>query len=264
MRQKGCRGAINVHQMMYRGGGCALLQDELVPDKKIPPKPQYANGRNELEFDLDPRDALTEASLIVVDEASMISDEILRDLLPLGNPILALGDPAQLPPIGDDRGALTAGEPDAFLTEIHRSALDSPVIWLSMLAREGESLPWGYHGESCVLAAHLEEVCRSKANQILCGTNRSRRRINDEIRRIRGFEGWLPQVGERLVCLKNQHRLHLMNGSIWLVRAVETGIGRRSKLPIVQLELQSEDDRDAIVTFNCPTESFPHHFDFGY
>ena len=38
------------------------------------------------------------ASLIIVDECSMVDEDLGRDLLSFGRPVLVLGDPAQLPP----------------------------------------------------------------------------------------------------------------------------------------------------------------------
>jgi exodeoxyribonuclease-5 len=38
-----------------------------------------------------------DAALIVLDEVSMVGDDMARDLLAFGKPILVLGDPGQLP-----------------------------------------------------------------------------------------------------------------------------------------------------------------------
>jgi hypothetical protein len=83
------------------------------------------------------------------------------------------------------------------------------------------------------------------------------------VMRSKGCDGWLPEYGERLVCLKNQHNLGLLNGTIWLCRGTTTGIGHISQRKIIELELESEDE-DNLVTFNCPTEDFYEYFDFGY
>jgi exodeoxyribonuclease V len=90
--------------------------------------------------------------VIVVDEASMVNDQTVADLLALDIPILAMGNAAQLPPVSG-AGSLTAGEPDAFLTEIHRQAQGNPIVQLSMLAREGRPLRRGIYGDSHVVGA---------------------------------------------------------------------------------------------------------------
>jgi exodeoxyribonuclease-5 len=106
--------------------------------------------------------------VIVVDEASMVNDQTVADLLALDIPILAMGNAAQLPPVSG-AGSLTAGEPDAFLTEIHRQAQGNPIVQLSMLAREGRPLRRGIYGDSHVVGLTIDAVARSKADQILCG-----------------------------------------------------------------------------------------------
>ena len=77
--------------------------------------------------------------LLVVDEVSMVPANLLRDLMSFEIPIIALGDPGQLEPIGEDNGLLK--NPDFFLDEIHRQAKDNSIIRLSMMVRQGKPLP---------------------------------------------------------------------------------------------------------------------------
>ncbi len=66
----------------------------------------------------------------------MVDEQLGKDLLSFGTPILVLGDPAQLPPISGG-GFFTEHEPDILLTEIHRQARDNPIIRLALDVREG-------------------------------------------------------------------------------------------------------------------------------
>jgi exodeoxyribonuclease-5 len=50
-------------------------------------------------FVLNEQSIVRDAKLIVLDEVSMVGEEMARDLLAFGKPILVLGDPGQLPPI---------------------------------------------------------------------------------------------------------------------------------------------------------------------
>jgi len=100
-----------------------------------------------LSFELNDESPLNEASLFVLDECSMIDNEMKGDILSFGVPLLVLGDPGQLPPI-KGTGALTNADPDVLLKEIHRQALDNPVIDLSFRARTGKLIPIGHHGTS--------------------------------------------------------------------------------------------------------------------
>src|SRR4029450_4102513 len=63
----------------------------------------------------------------MLDECSMVDEELGRDLMSFGTPILVLGDPGQLPPISGG-GFFTDHEPDFLLTEIHRQGRENPLI----------------------------------------------------------------------------------------------------------------------------------------
>ena len=74
--------------------------------------------------------------LIVLDEASMVSDDVLFDLTEFGVKILICGDNAQLPPVEGFNGFLK--EPDFTLCDIVRQQQGNPIIRLAELAREGK------------------------------------------------------------------------------------------------------------------------------
>jgi len=76
------------------------------------------------------RDALP-YDVIVLDEASMVSESIFKDLARYGVQILAVGDHGQLPPI-EGRFSLMEN-PHIKLERIHRQAADNPIINLSMI-----------------------------------------------------------------------------------------------------------------------------------
>ena len=93
-------------------------------------------------FALNPQSDAADARLIVLDEVSMVGEEMARDLMSFGKPILVLGDPGQLPPIKGE-GAFTSDAPDVMLTEIHRQAAESAIIRLATMARQGEPIGFG-------------------------------------------------------------------------------------------------------------------------
>ena len=82
--------------------------------------------------------------LIVVDETSMVSDEVLRDLLSFGIKCLFCGDPAQLPPVGGTNTLLSM--PCVTLKQIVRQEENNPIIRLSARARAGKYLEYGDYG----------------------------------------------------------------------------------------------------------------------
>jgi ATP-dependent exoDNAse (exonuclease V) alpha subunit len=266
LREKGCPDAKHIHLLLYR---CTTRRtspqsERLIRTDKVVDAPQPITEKGDPVYRVEPSDELLKASVIVVDEASMINDDTVADLLALNKPILALGDPAQLqPPRGC--GSLTQGEPDVFLSEIHRQARDNPIIQLSMLAREGKRLPRGIHGDSRVMTSSLQGIACTHADQVICGRHTTRHILNRMIRVRRGIVSGWPQIGERLVCLQNHSWIdyRLLNGSMWIVRSIATGIGEQSRVERVEIEIEPEGGGE-VVTFGCPTIEFFTHFDFAY
>lgn len=192
---------------------------------------------NQPSFAPNPESDLKEADLLVVDEVSMVGKRMAADLLAFGVKILVLGDPAQLPPVGE-AGFFTQAEPDYLLTEIHRQAADSPVLALATAVRQGDDLPRGQHGTSRVLSRgvlELDEVATG-FDQILCGTNRARRQTNQQIREHLGFTSELPEEGDKLICLRNDYDVGLLNGSQWTVLDSHT-----VNDDVIRLTIESDD-----------------------
>jgi ATP-dependent exoDNAse (exonuclease V) alpha subunit len=254
MRSKGARGAGTIHSLIYRTRG----EDE--------------NGPT---FVLNEDSAAGKAALVVIDECSMVDAEIGRDLLSFGTPVLVLGDPAQLPPIAGG-GFFTEAEPDVMLTEVHRQAADNPIVRLSMTVREGGTLERGMYGESAVIGRDgLEPNEVLEADQVLVGRNNTRRSYNGRIRQLRGHDGPMPVAGDTLVCLRNDRKRGLLNGSLWHVDKVS-----RPRKGLLRYGVTPEDGipraKPTIVSvnpafFDGTAESLPlaerrrsDEFDFGY
>lgn len=169
-------------------------------------------------FALKEDSPLSGAALLVVDEYSMISEEMGNDLLSFGVPILALGDPGQLPPV--QAAPFFRDRPDILLTEIHRQAKDNPIIWMSQEIREGRELEPGRYGASYV--ARYRDVPQERlaavimeADQLLVGKNATRISSNARVRQLRNVQGDYPEAGDKLVCLRNNGDSGLLNGQIW-------------------------------------------------
>ena len=180
--------------------------------------------------------------LIVVDETSMVSDDVLRDLLSFGIKCLFCGDPAQLPPVGGSNTLLSM--PCVTLKQIVRQEEDNPIVQLAERTRAGEFLPYGAYGQGTEviprrsLTRAVREKLFSEADQIIVGTNRTRAIVNAEVREFAGIspEAKLPIDGEKLICTLNDWskpldeagNFHLVNGIIgkcYRVREEEDGLG---------------------------------------
>ena len=154
-------------------------------------------------FRLKKRDELLGISLLVLDEVSMVSAELLSDLASFGVPMLALGDPEQLPPV-QATGHNLLVHPDAFLQQVHRQAANNPILWASMQVRQGNKLAYGQYGSNLIVMPrnHLTQQDLLAADQVLVGKNATRRYLNDTMRLAQGYSG-LPRKGEKLISLKN-------------------------------------------------------------
>lgn len=182
------------------------------------------------------------AKLIIVDECSMVDEEMAQDLLRYGKKILVLGDPAQLPPVGGN-GYFIDAEPDMMLTEVHRQAKDDPIIALATMAREGQFPKRGSYGLSQVINADQRDRAQMAelmlgADQILVGKNATRRMFNARMRQLKGFSGDVPMQGEKVICLKNNHMDNLFNGSMWTVAQPAIAEG-----DVLELSLKDEEGR---------------------
>jgi exodeoxyribonuclease-5 len=189
-------------------------------------------------FSLNRQSPVSRAKLIIVDECSMVDEQLGRDLLTFGTPILVLGDPAQLPPISGG-GFFTEHDPDILLTEIHRQARDNPIIRLALDVREGREFMRGDYGTAQVIGK--EDVTQElvlKADQVLVGTNRTRKRYNQRLRELKGFSANYPQAGDKLVCLRNDPAKGLLNGSLWKVMTSS----RETVKPGINLLVSPEED----------------------
>lgn len=165
------------------------------------------------DFSLNLESPLALASLLVVDECSMVGEDMAEDILSFGVPVLVLGDPAQLPPV-KGTGVFTNAEPDAMLTEIHRQARDNPIIHLATLVRNGEQLQPGDYGDSQVIARANQEIALA-ADQIIVGRNKTRTATNRRMRDLLGHSrSPFPLKGEKLICLRNNKDHGLLNGTI--------------------------------------------------
>lgn len=176
---------------------------------------QALSAMKKPRFALNAQSDAADAKLIVLDEVSMVGEEMARDLMSFKKPILVLGDPGQLPPIKGD-GAFTNVDPDVMLTEIHRQASESAIIRLATMAREGQPIGFGSYDDH-VAKMHKADITPDQAlrgGQLICGMNATRLQLNNAMRGASGLAGGVLPSGaaEKIICLKNQNDLGLING----------------------------------------------------
>lgn len=168
-----------------------------------------------------------EFDLIIVDEASMLDAKLWQDLLSFRVPIIAVGDHGQLPPI--QGGFNLMDNPELKLQQIHRQAEENPIIQVSIMARENGFIPPRNFGKgvhkflSDEAGDEIDELINSYKPDtiILCGYNSTRVKINSAVRMALGFETVLPCAGDRVICLRNNHKKRIFNGMLGTIERIK-------------------------------------------
>lgn len=186
--KKGVTTATTIHRMMYR----------------------WDDDREEF-FKLD----RLNCRAVAIDEGGTVGSDIWCDLQSYNLPVVVMGDPAQLEPVGDD--AHLMDKPDILLSKIHR--YQGSIAWYAEKIRQGEIPTVGciQNTDECSVLHErqfmddLRAVTDWKNTTVICGFNRTRVAVNKQIRalmkRTRAIE-----VGDRLIALSNSQKLGTFNG----------------------------------------------------
>lgn len=178
--------------------------------------------------------------LIVVDEASMIGSDIWADLRDvtkqLGCSILLVGDGFQLPPITAPNAVPFSVFEDGFcakanvveLRQIHRQALDSPIVRATLAIREGDLAD-----AMCELDVldDVEELDHQLAHgaddMIIAWRNATRHILNSKVRHLRKLPKDDINIGEPMLVLRNNYGLEVYNGEIHEFRGWTEKLGEK-------------------------------------
>jgi len=209
MQQRGMP-ATTIHQLIYN------TETRLVPyeddEGNLKLKKKLVTTLKEC---LDPK-----PSIILVDEASMVDKKIMRDLLSFDIPIIAVGDPFQLPPVSGDESDMLA-DPDVTLDEIMRQGEGSAIAYLAEKIRKNRPLQEDESAPGCIWQMP-KEIIRDEyqkdmfawADQIIAGRNATVAKVNEQARQHLGFIGKLPVPGDKLICKKNSWDTILVDGKL--------------------------------------------------
>lgn len=186
--------------VLIQKGNPATTIHKLIYDPVIDPKTKMI-----IDFKLK-EEMSDDISLIIIDEFYMVSQEILDDLLSFNKRVICLGDPNQLPPLGAPNDLFL--KPDVILTQPLRQALDSPIIYLAEQARTHKRIKLGDYGEDVKVISkdNLDLQFMMNCNQVIACKNDTVKKINKFFRhKLLGIDkdNWVPQKGEKLICLKN-------------------------------------------------------------
>ncbi len=267
LRNKGCHNAITAHKLLYHA--------KEKPDGTFEFKP-----KKYLDYDY---------KIIVLDECSMLPEDMWTLLLSHKVHVIALGDKEQLPPVDGDSKILD--NPHVILDEVVRQALDSPIIRLSVDIREGKWLEYGGPKECRVMPPErVSDKLLMGADQVLCGKNITRHCLNERLRKIKFGEQYAnkPLEGDKIICLKNDwgtladNEEPLINGMVGVLNNIKLEDGRLYK-PAMTADFTSNNNglyKDLRMDYKIFTEKettvnkdnwmmYPknaraHEFDYAY
>lgn len=215
LRQRGVEQAMTIHSLIYRA----------IPYTK-------PNGEQCVSFTKkDASDIPEHIKLIVIDECSMIDNNMVKDILSFNRRVIFVGDKYQLKPIFGVN-TLMADVPDAELTEPRRQALDNSILQVATDIRMGKYINTrGMIGKN-VLRVDTDYIKKNlhllnSSDQVICGLNNTRKVLNTAIRNLNTgivFDPTdynLPVNGDKVICTKNNHDVGLINGQIGYISGVD-------------------------------------------
>lgn len=274
LRTKGCNPATTLHSLLKipefepqpgKGLGAPYRIVKRFDEKSR----ALRSADGELPF-ADKEDIpLDREAVLVVDEASMINDDMGHSIEGLPNHICPIMDDFQLPPIGQQRGYFLDFHPDVVLREVHR-AKNPGVLDIATHIRQHHYYPpfgrydggSGVHNFFDLTPAQRTDRLNPlilQADQIICGYNQTRVELNSQARHLLGLdqiddEG-MPVPGDKLTCYQNGTARQaddpaefstIINGSLWsVVTSDKCRTEDEYDIPFMLMRLKPLDNPDA-------------------
>ncbi len=202
--RKGIFGACTLHSFLYR------VEVEKTQD-----------GETRVVFTPKEKSLFSYTSIVVVDEASMVSREIYDLLSEKCFKVIYIGDHFQLPPVKDTFNIMQ--NPDFKMETVLRQNEQNPIIMLATMARMGEPIPYGKFGDS-YHTKNLQKDDLTNFNQVITWTNAAKDQLNIDIRKKLGYADNLPVAGDKMIVKSNCRSKNLYNGQIVYIHANPIGV----------------------------------------
>jgi exodeoxyribonuclease-5 len=157
----------------------------------------------------------------------MVHAKVVKDLRDRGWKLLWVGDYGQLPPVKG--GQTDVLRKNAYvLRQIHRQAAESPIIQLAHNIRKGARITDKQSGIRYVKAVNgTRDVCKefieNKIDRLIVRENIQRIRFNDAVRMLKGYTS-IIDVGDEIICLKNDRSANVLNGQIFTVDQIHRSL----------------------------------------
>lgn len=210
----------------------------------------------------------------VVDEASMVSQDLYNDLCSFRKPIIFVGDHGQLEPIGSDINLME--EPDYCLETIHRNA--GEIAYFGEWIRKG-NIPSNFPAKEKVIFIDRFKTSRylTQVDQVICAFNKTRVALNEEARmqlinsgfltpKSENFDFNRPLANDKIMCLRNSRLSGLFNGMQGIVTSISPDTNLMEFVSDNQkFEVRYDPSQFFKEKYNFSHDKDdPHPFDFAY
>jgi exodeoxyribonuclease-5 len=176
------------------------------------------NENNNITYNLKKPRSLN-ASGFIIDEASMISEELFDHLNSFKKPIIFVGDHGQLPPIGNTKFNIMSN-PNYKLETIHRNA--GIIAHFADHLRQGKSaLDFKPYNDDVRILKKQDAILSDLicAEQIICAYNKTRIFLNTKIRSYLKLPDH-PFTGDKVIVLKNNKTFGVFNGQQGVIKNI--------------------------------------------
>lgn len=173
------------------------------------------------------RDEPYENKLFIIDEISMVSKDIMNDILSFRKPVICLGDHNQLPPIGENHCHDFVMNADVRLTESIRHRDGNAILDVATNALKTHYLRLGKKGNNVRVINKPTRGMLLNADQVIVGTNRKRIQLNRYFRKLQGIDAYknpYPLKGEKLISKINNWKEFIQSekgyGELFLINGL--------------------------------------------
>lgn len=172
------------------------------------------------------------SKVLVIDEYSMLSEKLIRDLLKLDKLLIFAGDLNQLPPVKelmitqDKFSELVGYDVECTtLTEPVRQSLHNPILKFARLWKQYNMVLSPKNEVYNNLSLVIDETKNLKLNPkdylntdhvMICYSNEDRHKLNTAVRSRAGFKDILVE-GEKIIIMANHKQEKLWNGQMYKV-----------------------------------------------
>jgi exodeoxyribonuclease-5 len=208
LRTRGVNGAKTIHSVLFQPTPWCTTENHAVDNRCIQNEAKHQHGVRFFKR-IDPPEGV---KCFTIDEASMVGARVGDDIRMFNIKTIVIGDPYQLPPIGDDPAYVTTALPGVALEVSHRFDSLSDIGKLANTIRLSAGLAdW----KRLLPYAGFEDV--DKYNLLLAWRNETRWQIITTLRSVRGQSLEEPQVGDRLISVANTYEAGVLNADELIV-----------------------------------------------